>query len=144
MRFYLGMNFNGGGIEIAKKLIPMLEELTGDQCTSRWVWSEAHKSQEFRLTIAITDLVDISRADYVLLAPLTETSRGAHVEQGFAFGQDKPVYLYRPKEINGTGFDSLCKPWKDEWIQALEEILGESKYPVDEKPIGWVGTEGSP
>jgi nucleoside 2-deoxyribosyltransferase len=121
-KFYLGMNYNGGGIEIAKKLAPRLESLTGHQCTSRWHHSEAHEHREFRLTIATTDLADIARADYVILAPLTETSRGCHVELGLALGLDKPVYLYRPDGINGTGFDSLCLPWKPEWIEVLKEL----------------------
>ena len=84
MKFYLGMNYNGGGIQVAKKLIPELEARTGHQCTSRWVWSEAHESAEFRLTIATTDLADIARANYVILAPLTGTARGCHVEMGLA------------------------------------------------------------
>lgn len=122
MKFYLGMNYNGGGIQVAKKLIPRLEELTGDQCTSRWVWSEAHERRDFRLTIASTDLADIARADYVVLAPLTETSRGCHVEMGLAIGLDKPTYLYRPTRMDGVGFDVLCKPWKPEWIAAIEQL----------------------
>ena len=126
-RFYLGMNYNGGGIEIAKKLIPQLELMTGHQCTSRWVWSEAHESHEFRLTIATTDIIDISRSDYVLLAPLTGTARGMHFEMGLAIGVDKPVYLYRPKEIDGTGFDSVCLPWKDEWKLVIEYLLAKSQ-----------------
>jgi len=117
------MNYNGGGIEVAKRLIPEIELLTGHQCTSRWVWSEAHESREFRLTIAATDIIDIARSDYVLLAPLTGTARGMHFEMGLAVGVDKPVYLYRPKEFDGTGFDSVCLPWKVEWISALEELL---------------------
>lgn len=124
-RFYLGMNYNGGGIQIAKQLAPELERLTGHQCTSRWIWSEAHESKDFRLTIATTDLADIARADYVILAPLTETSRGCHVELGLALGLDKPVYLYRPDGIDGTGFDSLCKRWPLDWGVALKRILGE-------------------
>src|SRR5437870_7533236 len=125
MKFYLGMNCNGGGIKVAKLLAPELEKLTGDQCTSRWMHSEAHEKREFRLTIASTDLSDISRADYVILAPLTETSRGCHVEMGLAIGLDKPVYLYRPDGIDGTGFDSLCLPWRVEWIVAIKNILAE-------------------
>ena len=131
-RFYLGMNYNGGGIEIAKRLIPELEKLTGHQCTSRWVWSEAHEGHEFRKTIAVTDVQDVARADYVLLAPLTGTARGCHVEMGLALAGDKPCYLYRPKELDGTGFDSVCLPWKLEWIGAIERILDE-EYERKEK-----------
>jgi nucleoside 2-deoxyribosyltransferase len=116
------MNYNGGGIELAKKLIPELERLTGHQCTSRWVWSEAHEGHEFRKTIAVTDIQDVARADYVILAPLTGTARGCHVEMGLALAGDKPCYLYRPKEFDGTGFDSVCLPWKPEWIAALEDV----------------------
>lgn len=121
--FYLGMNYNGGGIEIAKRLIPELEKLTGDTCTSRWVFSEAHEHHEFRLTIAATDLSDIARSDYLILAPLTKTARGCHVEMGLGLGLDKPVYLYRPDSIDGVGFDSLCLPWKDEWRAAIQFIV---------------------
>ena len=132
-RFYLGMNYNEGGIETAKKLIPTLEALTGHQCTSRWVWSEAHESHEFRLTIGCTDLSDIARADYVVLAPLTTTSRGCHVELGLGIGLDKPVYLYRPDGIDGTGFDSLCLKWRPEWIKAIEAILNQPQKENDVK-----------
>ena len=133
-RFYLGMNYNGGGIQVAKKLIPELEARTGHQCTSRWVWSEAHESAEFRLTIATTDLADIARANYVILAPLTGTARGCHVEMGLALGLDKPVYLYRPKGMDGVGFDSLCKKWPPEWIAALEFILNEAQATAQKSP----------
>ena len=127
MKFYLGMNYNGGGIEIGKRLAPELERLTSDQCTSRWLHSEIHERKEFRLTIALTDLSDIARADYVILAPLTQTARGCHVEMGLAIGLDKPVYLYRPDAMDGVGFDSVCLRWKDEWIAELEKLLRETK-----------------
>lgn len=122
-RFYLGMNFNGGGIEIAKQLMPQLEIITKHQCTSRWIWSEAHESQEYRRTIAVTDLADIARSDYVILAPLTNTARGCHVELGLALALDKPVYLYRPKNQDGVGFDVLCNKWEDSWIKAIEGLI---------------------
>jgi hypothetical protein len=122
-KFYLGMNYNNGGIEIAKKLIPELEKLTQCQCTSRWVFSEAHERQEFRKTISITDIADIARSDFVLLCPLSKTARGCHVEMGLALGLDKPIYLYRPKEIEGVGFDILCLEWKLEWKLKLEELI---------------------
>jgi len=123
MKFYLAMNYSDGGIEIAKKLAPELEKLTGDQCTSRWHHSEAHEPPEFRKTVACTDVADIARADYVIIAPLTKTSRGSHVEMGLALGLDKPVYLYRPDGIKGTGFDALCNDWKPEWVNVLKEII---------------------
>jgi nucleoside 2-deoxyribosyltransferase len=116
------MNYNNGGIETAKKLIPELEKLTNCQCTSRWVYSEAHETQEFRKTISITDIVDIARADFVLLAPLSKTARGMHVEMGLALGLDKPIYLYRPANIEGVGFDVLCLEWKKEWKEAIERL----------------------
>jgi nucleoside 2-deoxyribosyltransferase len=123
MKFYLAMNYSNGGIQTAKKLAPELEKLTGDQCTSRWHHSEAHEHHEFRKTIACTDVSDVARADYVIVAPLTETSRGSHVEMGLALGLDKPVYLYRPEGMSGTGFDSLCNDWKPEWVQALKNVI---------------------
>jgi hypothetical protein len=128
-KFYFGMNYNGEpmGITIAKKLIPELVALTGHSCTSRWPWSEAHEQKEFRLTIAVTDALDIARADYVILGPLTGTSRGVHVEQGIALGLDKPVYLYRPDKFDGTGFDAICLPWKENWKNALFRILADEE-----------------
>lgn len=123
--FYLGMNYNNGGLEIAKRLIPELERLTGHHCTSRWVWSKVPVSDEFRLTIATTDLADIARADYVVLAPLTGTARGCHVEMGLAIGLDKPVYLYRPDSVDGVEFDVLCKAWPQAWVEAIQRILSE-------------------
>lgn len=117
--FYLGMNYNDGGIYVARRLIPRLEVLLDQPCTSRWVYSEAHESPAYRLTIATTDLADIARSRIVLLAPLTKTSRGLHVEMGLALALDKPVFLHRPDGIEGVGFDSLCLPWRPEWIEAL-------------------------
>jgi nucleoside 2-deoxyribosyltransferase len=119
------MNYSNGGIKVAKKLAPKLELLTGDQCTSRWHHSEEHEYKEFRKTIACTDVSDVARADYVICCPLTETSRGSHVEMGLGLGLDKPVYLYRPEGMDGTGFDSLCNEWKPEWIKALQETIAE-------------------
>ena len=127
-KFYLGMNYNGGGIELAKKLAPQLEILTGDQCTSRWHHSEAHEHKEFRKTISYTDIADVARADYVIIAALTGTSRGAHFEMGLAVGLDKPVYLYRPEGIDGTAFDECTLPWKTEWIVAIEKLLIEARW----------------
>ena len=121
------MNYCNGGIQIAKKLAPELEKLTSDRCTSRWHHSEAHKHIMFRKTIVCTDVADIARADYVIIAPLTKTSRGSHVEMGLALGLDKPVYLYRPDGIDGTGFDALCNDWKPEWVEALKNIQKEMK-----------------
>ena len=117
------MNYRNGGIQIAKRLKPELEKLTGDECVSRWIFSEAHESQEFHLTIAATDLADIARSDYVILAPLSGTSRGVHVEMGLAIALDKPCYLFRPEAYEGVGFDVLCLPWKLEWREALDKIL---------------------
>jgi nucleoside 2-deoxyribosyltransferase len=124
-RFYLGMNYNGGGIQVAKKLIPELEARTGHQCTSRWVWSEAHEGHDFRLTIAATDLADIARANYVILARLTKTARGCCCEEGMAIALDKPVYLYLAPDVEPIGFDSLCQPWKEEWLTRLNTVLSE-------------------
>ncbi|GEM_PF-3927091 len=134
MKFYLGMNYNGGGIQVAKLLAPELEKLTGDQCTSRWHHSEAHEHHEFRLTIATTDLADIARADYVILGAFTGTSRGLHVEMGLALGLDKPVYLYRPNRIDGVGFDVLCLKWKPEWIQALTRAVATVATTTESSP----------
>lgn len=126
-KFYLGMNYNGGGIEIARQLAPMLELMTGDKCVSRWFHSEAHKHGEFRRTIACSDVADIAQSDYVVLAPLSRTSRGTHVEMGLALGLDKPVYLYRPDGIDGVGFDALCIPWRPDWIAVLDELIAHAK-----------------
>lgn len=122
MKFYLAMSYSNGGIDVAKRLAPELEKMTGDKCTSRWHHSEAHEHHEFRRTIACTDVADVAQADYVIAAPLNKASKGTHVEIGLALGLDKPVYLFRPKENDGCGFDTLCNEWKPEWIQALKDI----------------------
>lgn len=123
MKFYLGMNYNNNGIQIAKEFAQYIENTTGDKCISRWHNSKAHQSQENHLTIALTDALDIAQADYVILCPLTPTSRGTHVEQGLALALDKPTYLYRPPHIEGTAFDSLCKPLTKMQIVQLNMII---------------------
>lgn len=55
---------------------------------------------------------------------------------GLALGLDKPVYLYRPKGMDGVGFDSLCKKWPPEWIAALEFILNEAQATAQKSPEG--------
>lgn len=130
LRFYLGTNYNipghpGGGCALARKLIRAMEGATGDHCTSRWPYSAAHVTQGNRLTISITDIIDISSSDYVILIPLTPTARGCHVELGLSLGLDKPTFLYRPNGEEGTGFDSVAKPCPPEWRRVIDDVLKE-------------------
>jgi len=129
--FYFGSAYNlpnepGGGARKARSIINLLERITDWHCTSRWPWSPFHGVGEIRtnvgptpLTIATTDLVDIGRADVVILLANTGTCRGMHVELGVALALDKPVFLHRHGE--GTAFDSLTKPWEKVWEVSLEE-----------------------
>lgn len=123
--FYLGMNYHAKGAPIARLLIPKLEAATGDRCTARWPYSPSHRLQGIRASIALTDVQDVARSDYVILAPLTMTARGCHVEMGLAFGLDKPCYLYRPDGVEGTAFDALCLPMPGGWRVLIEEAIRE-------------------
>lgn len=118
--FYVGMNYHDGGAAIARSLIKRLEQETGDRCTSRWPYSKSHVLQGIRASIALTDMLDLAQADYVILVPLTGTARGVHVEMGAAYGLDKPVYLFRPDGLEGTAFDAFCLPMPTPWLNAIE------------------------
>lgn len=124
--FYLGMNYHDNGATIARLLIPKIEAATGDRCTSRWPYSPSHRLQGIRASIALTDVQDVARADYIVLVPLTRTARGCHVEMGLAFGLDKPCYLYRPDDLEGTAFDALCLPMPPSWTVLIDEAIREA------------------
>lgn len=130
--FYLGMNYHEGGGAIARLLIPRLEAATGDRCTARWPYSPSHRLQGIRASIALTDVQDVARSDYVILAPLTKTSRGCHVEMGIAFGLDKPCYLHRPDGLEGTAFDALCLPMPAAWKALIDQAIAEWSPGEDE------------
>ena len=132
--FFLGMNYHDGGAAIARKLIPKMEEVTGDQCTARWPFSPSHALQGIRASIALTDALDVARSNYVVLVPLSRTARGLHVEMGLAFGLDKPCYLFRPDvqvvdgepvtiRIEGTAYDAFCLQMPPEWIKVIEAAI---------------------
>ncbi len=131
--FYFGMNFNfpgfpNCGARLARKIMRALETETGDRCTSRWPWHVHHEKSGMGLPAAVADIVDISRADYVILAPMTDTARGTHVEMGFALALDIPVYLYSKKDRKPTAFDSLCLPATEQMAYSIDSVMsGESK-----------------
>lgn len=130
--FYLGTNINAPGkplhgVSTAERMAKALEAATGARCTSRWIWAVHHHRLEgagnMGTILAATDLIDVARADFVVIAPLTGTSRGAHVELGFALALDKPTFLYSPPDRDPTAFDSLGVPLPEPWRKALEAAI---------------------
>jgi len=130
--FYLATNINRpgtplGGVLTAERMAEALERVTGARCTSRWIWATHHHRVEgsgpMGTILASTDLIDIARADFVVIVPLTPTSRGAHVELGAALALDKPTFLYSHKDRDPTAFDSLAVPVPPAWREAIESAI---------------------
>lgn len=130
MKFYLATNFNikgkGDGQALARKLVAVFEDLTGDHCTAQWPFSEWHSKPGMGKTISVTDIMDLASADYLIAIPITGTARGCHVEIGLALGRDKPVYLYRPSpKSSPTGFDEMCHEFPENWKVAVNPLLNQ-------------------
>lgn len=133
--FYLGCSINLpgeklAGIAVARKIAANIEQAMGWRCTARWFSSQYHYNAEegaLPAQAAAVDMADIARADLAVVAPLTPTSRGCHVEIGIALGLDKPVLLYRAKGRNPTAFDYLCAEPPQAVVDAIEAAL----------PPGW-------
>lgn len=101
---------SGGGAALVAKLIGKIEKATGWKCTSHWPFDWKHGETWFAQKAAETDLKDIRSSDILIFAPTTGTSRGTHVELGYALALGKPIYGWRPKGIEGTAFDSQVLP----------------------------------
>lgn len=129
--FYLAMNFNfpgkdGEGAKLAVKLKSELERETGMFCTSRWMLHAHHGKDGYGRIVALTDLMDVARAECLIAIPLTKTARGTHIEIGAALGLDKPVFLYSPKGRSPTAFDSLCLDLPADWKETIQTVLKRS------------------
>jgi nucleoside 2-deoxyribosyltransferase len=126
--FYLASSFHlpsaqNGGQTLARALVLALEKVTGDRCTSRWIFVAYHSEGWFAKQAAVADMIDLARADYVIVVPQTKTSRGTHVEMGLALALDKPTYLWRPPGIEGVAFDQLCLELPEEWRATIEDVF---------------------
>lgn len=129
--FYLACSINIPGeplrgVVIARKIAAAIERTMGWRCTSRWFDSRYHYNAELGALpaqAAAVDMADIARADCVVAAPLTPTSRGCHVEIGIALGLDRSVYLYRVKGRDPTAFDYLCAEPPASVRTAIESCL---------------------
>lgn len=141
--FYLAMNFNfapgkkgdrvsdGGGARLAVRLKSELERTTGMFCTSRWMLHPHHGKDGYGRIVALTDLMDVARADCLIAIPLTRTARGTHLEIGAAIGLDKPVYLVAPKDRSPTAFDSICLDTPYDWVKAIQKVLNEQQFNIE-------------
>lgn len=134
-QFYLGMPINNGkvgsrdgsGLAMARRVRDALERLTGDKCTSRWIDHPFQNQDPFLRTVAVTDICDVSIADYVILLPLTTTCRGTHVEMGLSLAWGKPTYLYIPSHRDPMAFDQLCLELPLHMRVAIEAALREEE-----------------
>ncbi|HEV2316233.1 MAG TPA: nucleoside 2-deoxyribosyltransferase [Thermoplasmata archaeon] len=110
-RFYLASAYHlpccrNAGADLAKKIETEIALATGWEPTAHWHTDFRHGETWYAGQAAATDLEDIRRADILIFAPLTETSRGTHVELGFALALGKRVLGWRPEHIEGTAFDT--------------------------------------
>lgn len=126
-KFYMAASFNlpnnpNGGAILARTVARKIEELSKAHCVSRWFYHLYLENSSF-YTAAVADIIDISSADFVVVLPLTKTSRGTHVELGIALALAKPVYLYSPPDRSPTSFDMLCQTMPKEWRDAIDAIL---------------------
>lgn len=134
--FYWASAYNlpgrpAAGADFAVKAIALVEELTGDKCTAHWPTDQRHGEKWYAKQAAVVDLADVARADYLIFAPLTGTSRGTHVELGYAMALGKPVYGWRPDGIEGTAFDALVTPLKWNVADAIAVEFGLFTRKVD-------------
>ena len=128
--FYLASSMNlpgaprgGGALPIAHKLVHAIEQATGDRCVSRWMYHKQQNQDPYLDLMAVVNLVDIAQADYVVVVPLTPTSRGVHVEMGMALSMGKPTYIYRPPGLDSLAFDGLCMPPPLSILSAIQTVL---------------------
>lgn len=122
-----------GGADVAATVIKQIEAATGWKCTSHWPFDFRHGEAWFAKKAAETDLQDIRDADILIFAPTTGTSRGTHVELGFALALGKKVYGWRPKGIEGTAFDTQCEPLPWHLADLIATTLANAQEAADER-----------
>lgn len=128
--FYLASSINtpdnprgGGSLATAQRLAYFIEGVTGDRCIARWPFHKLQNQDHFLPLMAVVNLEDIAQADYVVVVPLTSSSRGCHVELGMALAMGKPTYLYRPPGQDEVAFDQLCMKPPADMLKAIKEVL---------------------
>lgn len=126
--FYFASAYNfpgkpGEGAAVAGRIIKAICEATGWECTSHWPFDWKHGETFYAKQAAETDLADIRAADMLIFAPTTTTSRGTHVELGYALALGKQIYGWRPAGIEGTAFDSQVTALPPEIAQFIEREL---------------------
>lgn len=127
-KFYLASAYHlpccrAAGADVAKKAEAKIAGITGWEPTAHWHTDFRHGETWYAEVAAETDLADIRRSDIVIFAPTTATSRGTHVELGFALALGKKVYGWRPRGIEGTAFDTQFETVPDSIADALEDAL---------------------
>lgn len=130
-RFYFASAYHlphkeNGGADLAARVIREIEEATGWQCTSHWPFDFRHGETWYADVAAQTDLADIRASDILIFAPTTGTSRGTHVELGYALALGKSVIGWRPAGIDGTAFDTQVTPVPEVIAKILERALAEA------------------
>lgn len=132
-KFYLASAYHlpccpAAGADVAKKAEAKISAITGWEPTAHWHTDFRHGETWYARVAAETDLADIRRADVVIFAPTTRTSRGTHVELGFALALGKKVYGWRPRGIEGTAFDTQFEPVPGSIADALEDALSNHRF----------------
>lgn len=112
-----------GAIQVAQRIAAEVQLATGCKVTSHWMHDPMHYARGYGQAAALADLVDIANSDYVVVVPLTKTSRGCHVEYGFAYGLGKPVHIVAPVDRDPTAFDYLALPAPQEIVDAVQRAL---------------------
>lgn len=115
MRFYLASAYHlprrpNAGADLAANIIRAIVDEIGWVSTAHWPFDFRHGETWYAKVAAETDLADIDSASVVLFVPTTATSRGTHVELGYALAREKIVYGWRPDGIEGTAFDTQTQP----------------------------------
>ncbi len=142
VRFYLASAYHlpccrNAGADVAKKAEARIAAITGWEPTAHWHTDFRHGETWYAEIAASTDLADIRRADVLIFAPLTGTSRGTHVELGYALALGKRVIGWRPGKIEGTAFDTQVEPVpggiSDILCDTLENHLIEDREREDDE-----------
>lgn len=132
---YLGASINlpgkpQGAIPVARRIAAEVALATGHRITSRWMFSSSHVARGYGKHAGLSDLLDIASADYVLIVPLTKTSRGCHLEAGCGFGMDKPVHIVAPEDRDPTAFDHLCIETPQKIVDAVQRALDHFQFGI--------------
>lgn len=107
MKIYIAHNFAARAY--LKGVIQEIEAL-GHKVTSSWITDDSHLSEKNAVESANTDILDLERADAILLFTDQFSDRpgkGKFVEFGYAIGRNKKLLLYG--EDNSCIFYNLLK-----------------------------------